>query len=170
MAEKVFLIHPNEIKSIVRESVEDKTLRELVGISQETKLADILGDTLYNNLLTAIYEWKVNSTPLLVKYEALMPYIKQYLKYQVVSDFILVNHYKINNRGTRVLIDDNATAANAGDIEWCRNYYTNATATYKKILIDYLRENELPATTDVVDNEYSFRGIYMDIDKNYYSE
>ncbi len=162
----VFIITPSEIKnnSRIEISVDDKTLRDLVLITQETKLSEILGDTLYSEIISAIYEYRISATPIGSTFEELLPYCKKYLTYQVISDFIYVNHYKLTNKGTFKLNDANATAATNEEIEWYKTFYDNAVASYKKSLVDYLIAQSLRVTADLpTDTEFSFRGVYMDI-------
>ena len=165
MNKNVLIIDVNEIKSNskIDINVDDKVLREIVITNQETKLNDILGDTLYNRIITSIYELKTASTPINDELVELMPYVKEYLKYQVISEFIVLNSFKLSNKGTTRLNDSNATAASTTDIEWYKNYYDNYTAAFKEKLIKYLKTTTLIEDYNT-DNDYSYRGIFLDYD------
>jgi hypothetical protein len=162
---KILIITVNEIKndSKIDITADDKTLRELVVLTQEIKLNPILGDTLYLSVLSAIYYYDQNSIAIPTSIVNLLPYIKKFLLYQVIADFIYVNHYKLTNKGTVKLTDSNATSASNTDIEWYKNFYDSATLSYKKKLIDYLRLNDLTTETNI-DKDFTFSGIYMDIE------
>ncbi len=164
--DNLFIITPAEVKENSRIEIlsDDKSIREIIKLAQDFKLKPILGDTIYNGLTGSIYEYSVNSTSLSTDMSNLLPYVKKYLIYQVVSDFIYINHYKLTNKGTFKLVDSNATSASDVEMEWYRSYYDNIVSTYKRKLVKYIKDNVIITNTDVKDTDYSFRGVYMDIE------
>lgn len=167
MGNKVFIITPEEIKndSRIEITTDDKTLKELVQVTQEVKLNSILGDTLYNRVIDSIYNNSVSATPLPTAILSVLPHIKKYLLYQIITDFIYVNHYKLTNKGVFKLNDSNATSASNTDIDWYKSYYSNATAAYKKKLVDYLKSTDIVNEADETDKDFSFSGVYLDVEE-----
>lgn len=168
MSQNVFIIVPSEIKdnSRVEINVDDRSLRDLILTTQDIRLSEILGETLYKRVIDSIYNYNVSNTSIPNDIIDLLPYIKNYLKYKVISEFIVLNHYKLTNKGTVKLSDNNATSATNGDIEWYKTYYDNASLSYKSLLIEYLKNNRLVVDKGV-DTDKTFRGVYMNYGSNF---
>lgn len=170
----VFVILPDEVKNNSRIEInsEDKTLREIILVLQETKLNKILGDNLYERVLKSIYDYSKSNITLPTDIESLIPHIKKYMIYGSISDFVSVNQYKLSNKGTMKLSDNNATSATNPELEWFKSYYDNATISYKEKLIKYLIYNELtlPKDDTRIDDDVNYRGVYLDIRPNLFDE
>jgi hypothetical protein len=165
---EVFIITPKEIKANSRLEItcDDRALREVVQISQSMNLSPILGVRLYNEVLTSISENYYHGTTMSVTILNLIPFCKDYLKYQVVADFIMVNHYKLTNKGTFRMGDKEGEAATNDDITFYKTYYDNAANSYKRTLVEYLKSQSLILSTEVVDKDINFSGVYLDVDRN----
>ena len=166
---QVLIIKPSEIKndSNIEITADDKTIKELILITQEVALKDILGETLYDGIISAIIEFNVSATPLSDSYVELLPHIKKFLLYQVISDFIFINHFKLTNKGTVILNDSNSDAASTTDIEWYKSYYDNIRDSYKKKLIDYLATTTLIEDSNTDEDIYSIGGVYLNVGEDY---
>ncbi len=150
---KVLIIPITEIinGSFIDDNVDHKILSKTLAIVQETAYKAILGGSLYDNLINAIYEYKVNSVNISSVYASLIDISKPYLIAKTVSDFIITNQYKISNKGLLKLNDNSATAISESDLQAVKDYYDNLISTYKKELIEFLKRNRL-TESDVTDD------------------
>ena len=142
---KVLLVSVQDIisASVIEDNVDVKLLSKTIGITQETGLKSILGTSLYTGLLDAVYDYTVSGTPLTAAYSALIENAKPYLIAQTVASFIIINNYKITNKGILKLNDNSATALSDSDIENVKNFYDNQISTFKASLIQFLRDTQL---------------------------
>lgn len=162
MANKVLLISEDEIKnnSIIEQNTDSKVLGKIIANVQAIQLNQILGDTLYNQVLDEVYTAATGGTALSDSTKTLLDsYVIPFLTYAVQVDFIVLNNYKISNKGTLKLNDTAAVSVSSNEIEYVKNYYENYKTVYKKKLIDYLEAQKLTTETDVVDKNIVSEGI-----------
>ena len=155
MNKPVLLVSESQIKqqSIVEKNVDSKLLSKVIINVQELSLKGILGAELYDLIINAVNEKVINDVPLSESFTILLnQYIQPYLIHAVLADFIVINNYKISNKGVMKLNDNSATNATADDIEYVKNYIDNYVVSYKKNLVQYLSENNLSGTCKVDTN------------------
>jgi len=146
MGSKVLFISEEQLKneSNIESNVDAKVLSKTIQTVQETDLKAILGLELYNGLVDAVHDNVVSGSTLSSLYsELLHGYVKPFLLYKSVSHFLVVNNYKITNKGTMKLGDNSATNVSSDELEYLKNYYDNYAVTYKEALIEFLRANNL---------------------------
>jgi len=140
------LVSEKHIKnySIIEHNVDGKVLKPVLINVQETQLKAILGKELYQDVIDAVNTSQNDSIPIAdtVK-EMLDDYIVPFLVFAALADFIVINNYKLSNKGLMKLNDNGATTATAQELEYVKNYYDNYLSTYKNNLIQYLKDRNL---------------------------
>ena len=146
MGKKVLLINESQIKnqSVLDNAVDSKVLSKTILACQEIELRSILGTTLYNSVIDAVYDFVNSGTTMTdIQTDLLNNYIQPYLIHEVVTSFIVVNNYRIGNKGVLKLRDDVGENVNGSELEFVRTYYANLTTRYKNNLIQFIKENNL---------------------------
>ena len=169
MAKKVLLTSDEELKeeSIIEENVDSKLLAKTIEMVQNIQLRSVLGENLYKSIIDAAYNFKNNNVPLSASNaELLYDYIKPFLNMAVACEFIIVNNYKLTNKGVLKLRDDLGEAVSATELETAKNFFEQYKAEYKRILIEYLQEKNLIDCADNNDTDTTIEstGWYL-IDK-----
>lgn len=147
----VLLISEADLKnnSVIEKNVDGKMLSKLIRTVQDTQLRPVLGDTLYTEIIDAVYANATESTAITTSMRTLLDsYVKPFLTYAVTADFIVLN-YKFTNKGVLKLSDNSGQNVSSQELEYLRNYYENYSATYKRMLVDYLHENNLVESGEV---------------------
>ena len=144
MNKKILLINSNDIfqNTTIEENVDVKLLSKTIATAQETALKPILGFELYNNLLNQVEGFIISGQSIDSNYTELLSYVTPYLIHKTVADFIIVNNYKISNKGLTKLTDGSQSNLSNHDIETVKDYYNNQVSTYKESLISYLRQTK----------------------------
>ena len=73
--------------------------------------------------------------------ELLNDYVQPYLISEVVSNFIVVNNFKITNKGVLKMTDDNSQNVNPDELNYIKNFYSNLVTRHKTALIEYVGKN-----------------------------
>src|ERR1700761_2127035 len=156
--DKILLVKTAEVinGSVIEDNVDAKLLGKAIGISQETGLKPILGNTLYNQLVDEVYNFiTIPNSTLSNTTAALWDAIKPYLIARTVADFVIINNYKFTAKGLVKLNDNSSTALDNSDLENVKDYYNNLSVTYKEDLIKYLEANKLitrESNTDITNS------------------
>lgn len=161
---KTLLIDEQTIKkeSIIEKNVDSKILSKVIVNIQELYLKEILGTTLYKSLLEAVNDLMVNSVALSAEYSTLLnEYVQPYLIHAVCADFIVMNNYKITNKGVMKMNDNAANNATSDDIEYMKNYVDNYVGQYKKNLVDYLKSSNLQGCSSSINTTSEATGWYL---------
>ncbi|RZK12916.1 MAG: hypothetical protein EOO46_01390 [Flavobacterium sp.] len=156
---KTLLIDEETIKkeSIIEKNVDSKILSKVIVNIQELYLKEILGDSLYKSLIDAVKLFMQSGTTLSQEYTVLLnDYVQPYLIHAVCADFIVMNNYKITNKGILKMNDNSASNASNDDVEYMKNYVDNYVGQYKKNLIEYLKtinQNQCSSSSTNIANE-----------------
>jgi hypothetical protein len=145
MNKKVLFISEKLFKeqSMVELNVDPKVLKPVILEVQEVKLRQIIGNTLYNQLVEEYNAAEsFDSLPIATR-TLVLDYILPYMVYAVTIDFIVVNNYKVTNKGLLKLSDTNASNATPSETEYAKNYYEGRLASRKKALVTFLYDNKL---------------------------
>ncbi len=148
---RVLLVSESEIKnqSVLEQNIDSKVLSKIIANVQEIQLRPILGDTLYESVLNDVYELSVNNTALPQATVLLLePYIVPYLTYATLTEFLVINNYKVGNKGVLRLNDNAGSSLAQPEVEYVKNYFDQYTSMYKRRLIDYLGDNSLITSDD----------------------
>ncbi len=154
---RVLFISESQIKneSVIQSNVDSKILSKVILLVQDVELKPILGNTIFASLVDEIY--KKSLTPDYVinaAYKQLLDdYIQPFLIQAVVCEFILINSYKVTNKGVLKLSDNSATNLSGDEIDSVKSLYENARAQYKLQLITFLQENKLITDGTYTDTE-----------------
>lgn len=144
---RVLLISEKQIKdnSIIEQNVDAKILSKTIANVQEVVLKPILGSSVYATLIDEAYNKATDSSYVIAEpYSALLTdYIQPFLINAVLVEFIVVNNYKVTNKGLLKLRDNLADNVDADELEYAKNYHENYLSKYKKNLIDFLKANNL---------------------------
>ena len=168
MEQRVLLVSEDMIKreTIIETNTSADVLQKVILNVQEIQLKPILGATLYTALIDDVRQKIEDSSHELSEYHStlLHDYVIPYLIHETVAEFIVVNNYKVSNKGTVRLTDSSLAASNAQDIEYIKNFYDNYAATFKARLIKYLGLDNPP--TDRTDRNTTSTSIgwYLDVD------
>lgn len=163
---KVLLITEQQLKdkSMLEQNIDPKIVSRTIMEAQDLQLFNVLGKDLYATVMDAVYNAATNDTYVMdttIK-ELLSDYIQPYLVYEVLSDFIMVNNYKLTNKGTLKLNDQNAAALSNQELDYARSFYTNKLAGYKNRLVHYLREKQLISILQDENETGSAIGWYLE--------
>lgn len=165
---KILLIGVSSIKSqsVIENNVDDKELSKVIHNVQEIQLKPILGQELYEQVSNEVKsKIEDSSYDIPELYSTLInEYIKPFLIYATVAEFLVINSYKISNKGVQKLNDNSSTSINADEIEYLKNYYDNFITTHKSNLIKFLKEqNILPSNADTDTTSYGI-GWHLESD------
>ena len=169
MKTNTILISEDEVKnqSLIEINVAPKTLRVIIKDVQHSQLRKIVGNERYFKLLNEVDASLVtNGTPVSANsLTFIQDYIQPFLIAATVCDFIVLNNYKLTNKGVLQLSDSNAQTANDSSLEQLKNYYDNKQNTAKSDLIEYLNELDKVScsSNNPARNTTSFSmGIYIE--------
>ena len=170
---KLILFDEDYVKknSLIELNVDAKVLSRTIINVQENDLKDVLGITLYQSIIESVYNNVNSGIPISEAYDILLKeYISPYLLHQTIANYIINNHYKLTNKGLVRLSDRNAVNINDSELEYFKDYYDNYSASYKKNLVDYLKENKLTAINDEIDTNVTSASIgwFLDVDDNHH--
>lgn len=143
---KVLLVEPKEVisYSVLEQNVNPKVLRAVIDNVQNIQLKNVLGSILFNQVIEAVYQNVTNNVSIDSATEHLITnYIKPYLIYATLCDFLIANHYKITNKGVLRLTDRNGQTLSSVEIESVKDFYENQSVVYKNTLIKFLKDNDL---------------------------
>lgn len=165
MNKRVLLVSIDEIiqGSVIETNVDYKVLSRTIQIVQETNLKAILGQELFTDVIDAVYDNGVSGASVNSLYVNLIDVCKPYLIAKTVADFIIINNYKITNKGILKLSDDSASNIDDADLQKVADYYRNLTSTYKKDILTFLKDNQLSTwgTDNTIAND---GGWYLGVD------
>jgi hypothetical protein len=150
MSKKILLISESQIKaqSNVENGVDGKVLSKVILNVQETHLKGIIGNQLYSDLLDAVELQIISGTTLSDTYSTLLnDYIHPYLINAVLADFVVLNNFKITNKGVLKMSDNSANNVSPDELEYAKNYFDNYSQSFKNSLIKYLADNSLVECT-----------------------
>lgn len=165
MSKKILLISEKQIKdqSIIEQNVDSKILSKVIQNVQEIQLKAVLGSTLYSALLSSVEADIVDAVGIPQEYRTLLDeYIQPFLIHAVLVDFIVVNNYKVTNKGLLKMRDDVADAISSDELEYTKSYYEGYKSEYKKNLIVYLKENKLVSYGTDTDVTTDSTGWFLD--------
>lgn len=166
MANKVLLIGVKILKSqsVIENNVNDKELSKVIMNVQEIQLKPILGKTLYEQVCNeAMSKIEDSGYSMPELYSTLLEdYIKPYLIYATIAEFLVINNYKITNKGVQKLNDNSSTSINSQEVEYLKNYYDNFVSTYKGNLIKFLKEQNILENSADVNVTYPAIGWHLD--------
>lgn len=125
---------------------------------QALYILPVIGEALYDEIIaelkkkmdTPSYDMKQEIT------EVLYGYIAPYMVYEIEKDYVIMNQYKITNKGTFKLIDANGQTITTNELEHFKNYLDNKADSYKRRLIEYLNRNS--QSCDAEDTNYINNG------------
>lgn len=164
--QKVLLVSEKTIKeqSIIEQTVDSKVLSSIIWNVQELQLKAILGKDLYTSVLQEVFTSVSTSANLsTTTQELLNSYVTPFLIYATLVDFIVLNNYKLSNKGLMKLNDNSATSTNQSEIEYAKNYYDNFLSVYKNNLINYLKTDSNNDDKDLNVDETSYTiGWYLE--------
>ncbi len=157
--ERVLLISEQTIKSesVLETNVDPKILSKVIINVQEIQLKAILGTTLYNALISQVKSKILDSSFVMSSYnlQLLNDYVIPFLTHATVSEFIVVNNYKLSNKGVMKLTDNASASSNPQDIEYVKNYYDSYAAVYKSRLVKFLKADNDSSTGGTDSNNTS---------------
>lgn len=172
MAQQVLLISESQIKevSIIEQNVDSKVLSKTIQNVQELQLKAIMGKDKYDALMEEAKSKIADNSYVLSDFykELISDYITPFLIHATIAEFIVLNNYKLSNKGVLRLNDNSASSSNGNDIEYLKNYYDNYASTYKNRLIAFLKDNN--AFDSGNDSNVTSEAIGWYIENNYACE
>jgi hypothetical protein len=165
----ILLVGEAEVKenSTIEKNVAPKILNLIISDLQKNELRRIIGKVNYDALIDAVLDNRDNGTPFTDRDKDLIEdYIKPFLIAATVVQFIIMNNYKLTNKGVLTMTDDQASALNSGDLEYLKGYYIVKQAAAKKNLVQFINEEAENSCggTDEVTNDLG--GLYL-VDNHY---
>ncbi|WP_449439643.1 DUF6712 family protein [Pedobacter steynii] len=172
MKTKTILISEDELKSqsLIELNVAAKGLRVIIKDVQHNQLRKILGNTLYGELLAKVDLSLLPDTDpnyLALSTEDLdfiQDYIQPFLIAASVADFIILNNYKLTNKGVLQLNDVQAQNVAIESLEHLKNYYDNKVQVSKADLVEYVSGLESTGNVDkpAQSTTSSATGLYIE--------
>jgi len=163
----ILLITSEEIKdnAPISQSIDPQLLEPFIPLAQTFHLKPILGDPLFNELITSVSGDTLSGD----NYTLIYTYIEP-----VVSWFALYEAYpfiwsKINAKGATKSFSDNSESLSKKEFELIKQEIYDKAVTFKNLLIDYLNDNDdkFPSyRTEGSSTKSNSSGIYLG--KNYY--
>jgi hypothetical protein len=169
----VILISEKDIKneSLIQLNVEPKVISRTVLDCQTIYLRPILGDTLYEQVLTEVIN--KSTVPGYVISDAIKTLLEQYIQpylCSLVESQIVVNlSFKMTNKGVLKYNDASANNISSEELEYFKNYLDARVSGYKAILIDYLTKNNLTSNIST-DRDITSDGIGWYLPEKYYGQ
>ena len=141
----VLLIGEDEVKSysVIESNTDSKLLVNVIKTVQQVNLQPILGEALYNQLLLHVQQSVLNAVGIPQLYQHLLSICKDYMINKVVAEFILVNNFKVTNKGVMSFTDNSANAVAISDLQTIKDHFDNISTSYKNQLIEFIRRNDL---------------------------
>lgn len=152
------LISVQEIKeeSLINQNVDDKTISSILDTAQEIYLSEIIGTPLYRRLQELVYNKikglqgdKIDGTGFEVYNELLEEYVKPYLKYKTMENFIVENSFKLRNIGVVRNLDTNVNYVDLDQIRFVQKHYASYVAKYEDRISKFLcvHSKDMPEVT-----------------------
>ncbi len=140
-------------------NVNSKSLKTLIWENQLLKLKDVIGQTLYEQVLQEVFNKQANVDYVIPESitTLLNDYIQPYLTYIVLQDWIVSNNYKLTNKGVLKLNDSTASNLTSSELEYIKDQYDNKAMAFKSALIGYLKKNGL--ITECTDTDITTESI-----------
>lgn len=152
------LISVQEVKeeSLINQNVDDKTISSILDTAQEIYLCEIIGTPLYRRLQELVYNKikdnegdKIDGTGFEVYNELLENYVKPYLKYKAMENFIVENSFKLRNIGVVRNLDTNVNYVDLDQIRFVQKHYATYVSKYEDRISKFLcaHSSDLPEVT-----------------------
>lgn len=144
------LIAPSELKSesLINNNVDDKPLSVMVQTVQEIYLSKITGTALMRKLQELVYNKiqnnqgdKIDGPGFEMYSELLEDYVKDYIKYRVMKNFLIENSFKMRNIGLVRNADTNVIPADVDALKYLEHHYDVYVAEFEERLSNYLCAN-----------------------------
>lgn len=144
------LIAPSELKSesLINNNVDDKPLSIMVQTVQEIYLSKITGTALMRRLQELVYNKiqdiqgdRIDGQGFENYAELLEDYVKDYIKYRVMKNFLVENSFKMRNIGLVRNADTNTQPVDVDTLKYLEHHYDTYVAEYEERLSNYLCAN-----------------------------
>jgi hypothetical protein len=173
---KTLLISEETIKdnSMIEMNVANKSLRVILVDVQHNQLRKLLGNVKYNSILDEVDNSMLPVNPVAITADSLdliKDYLQPFLICGVMCDFLLLNNFKLTNKGTLQMSDNNANQSSLSDLESVKNYYDNKFAVAKMDLVEHLNEADTPCSGPTIKpTNSSITGLYIESSYNDFSD
>ncbi len=117
------------------QNIQDEDLEHKIYRAQEM-LRMLMGDEFYQDFKT-----NYKSNTLSVAYNALQPYIKQFIAWQANQYYYIKANFKPTRAGIRVHTEENSVAASDTQMAMLIKDAKEQAQYYKKLMIDFLNGN-----------------------------
>ncbi|WP_316841365.1 hypothetical protein [Pedobacter gandavensis] len=163
---KLLLIDEKYIKenSAIELNASGKVLNTIIWDIQKNLLKNILGKTLYTELLKEA-KMKNDDEAYIISEsssELLFDYVQPYLQASTLTEFIVLNSYKLSNKGVLKLSDNNASALSADELEYFKNFYDNKKNVAENNLKEFIKCDEDITAPDADLKKTTGIGWYLD--------
>lgn len=140
----ILLISEKYVKqnSEISDNLYGSYLLPSIRTSQDLYLRPIIGQNLYNSLLSMVADGSITATTSSDYKQLLDDYIQPYLLERVVADLIPVVGAKIANLGTVLANDEHIVNLTVTDAEKLQTLHLNKASAYCKMLQEWLLDNK----------------------------
>lgn len=170
MAKKIALISVNDVKAntVIESNVDEKVIINSILEVQDLELQSLIGKVTLNRLKSEVEQTFVQSGYTLSTMDKTLieDYIKPFLVYGTLVAAFVPIHYKFTNKGIQKKNDLSSQLADSKELEHLRSHYTVRFESYKKLLIEYIKEDEDETTNieGVQDSTYGSTGWFLNDD------
>jgi hypothetical protein len=160
------LISDEEIKnqSLIEMNVATKSIRVILKDVQHNQLRKIIGNDKYYSILTEVDNslLPIDSIPVTgATFDLIKDYIQPFLVAAVCVDFLVLNSFKLTNKGILQMNDNNANSVGLEGLEHLKNYYDNKLAVAKMDLIEHLKTDD-NCSSSKSNTSSSITGLYIE--------
>lgn len=140
----ILLISEKYVKqnSEISDNLYGSYLLPSIRTSQDLYLRPIIGQNLYNSLLSMVADGSITATTSSDYKQLLDDYIQPYLLERVVADLIPVVGAKIANLGTVLANDEHIVNLSVADAEKLQTLHIQKADAYCKMLQEWLLDNK----------------------------
>lgn len=125
-------------QSVINDSVDFKLLRPIIFMIQDTKLKQLLGSNLYNDILTQT----TPPTSLTGANQVLVDdYILPCLHWYLVAEHCIVTKFRFMNKGIMEKNSDNSQQTSTDDLKFIERRYSNMAECYGQDMKNYIIAN-----------------------------
>ena len=124
------LITPQEIKAHLTfvKNLDEQVLQPYINTSIDIQLTELLGEDMEQALQEG-------------EYEDVLPYAKNFLMWNVLSEVVIPLTFKLRNAGIVNSTGDHIQVVTMKDAEVLKNEYAHKAHSYQDTMLNYLKDN-----------------------------
>lgn len=137
---KILIISPEYIKdnSVINYNVDDAIISVAINDSQDMYIQQILGTSLYNNLINKIY---TGTTLTIYETNLIDNFIIPALTNYTLREVVVHLTFKVMSKGVTQEFSENSNVITKEDLEYLRKNFSEKAEFYAERAIEYIKNN-----------------------------